>query len=136
MQEIDCFPRKNSEITKMKKTLKDIKTTSRSFIFVKCSENLDIVLKHANEFGLTTSDFRWVFPGVIILSEISRNLPQNVIAIDLPGSHDRFKPMGEENTLLLDDALSVLEKTLKENSDELFEGNRWNFSAIASSLKR
>jgi hypothetical protein len=136
MHEVECFTRLQSEITKMKQTLENIKDSSHTFIFVKCLENLDLILQHANEIGLTTSDFRWVFPGVITLKEISNNLPQNVIAIDLPGSGDWRQPMGEDNLLFLGDVLSVLEKTLEDNFENLLAGKMWNSARLTTSLKR
>lgn len=136
IDDVQCFSRQNSGIAKMKQTLENIKTSAHSFIFVKCLENLDILLQYANEIGLTTSDFRWVFPGVTDLSEISKNLPQNVIAIDLPGSHDRFQPIGEENALFLDDVRLVLQKTLEDNYEELVKNKGSGFPRVASSLKR
>ncbi len=136
MHEVECFSRQKSEITKMKQTLQNILASTHTFIFVKCLENLDLILHHAEEIGLTTSDFRWVFPGVLPLKEISKNLPQNVIAIDLPGSGDRFQPMVEENVLFLDDVLSVLEKTLKNNFEKLSVEKEINSAKLTASLKR
>ena len=136
MHEVDCFSRQRSEISRMKTTLKDIKASAHSFILAKCLDTIDLVLQHANEVGLTTSDFRWVFPGILSLEKIARNLPKNVIAIDLPGSGDRFQPMGDENALFLGDVLNVLEIALRNNSEKLLQGNKWNTERFSSFLKR
>ena len=135
MSVVECFSSSNSEVKKMRQTLEDIKPSLRTFIFVKCVENLDLVLEKAKEIGLTTSDFRWVFPGVIDLKRLtSKNLPQNVIAVDLPGSDDHFQDVEEDNALFLSDVLSVLEKTLRNNHGNLLpETSPENFT---KSLKR
>ena len=135
MNVVECFSSSNSEVKKMRQTLEDIKPSLRTFIFVKCVENLDLVLEKAKELGLTTSDFRWVFPGVIDLKRLtSKNLPQNVIAVDLPGSDDHFQDVEEDSALFLSDVLSVLEKTLRNNHGNLLpETSPENFT---KSLKR
>lgn len=136
MHEIECFSRQNSEIAKMKQTLENIKASSDTFIFVKCLDNLNLVLRHSDEIGLTTSDFRWVFPGTLSLKGTSKQLPLNVIAIDLPDSRDRFQPMGDDNAQFLGDVLSVLEKTLENKIEDLLTGKDSYSAGHTASLKR
>lgn len=136
MQEIECFSRQKSVIINLKETLENIKASSHTFIFVKCLDNLDLILQHGNEIGLTTSDFRWVFPGALPLKETSKKLPRNVIAIDLPDSRDRFQPMGEDNTQFLGDVLSVLEKTLESKIEDLLAEKDISAARFIASLKR
>lgn len=135
MHEVDCFSRQKSELSKMKTTLENIKASAHTFIFVKCLENLELVLRNAKEISLTTSDYRWVFPGILHLNEFSENLPKNVIAIDLPGSGDKFQPMGEENSWFLDDTLGVLEKALINNFETFLKEKEWNLARFTASLK-
>ena len=136
MPEIECLSHQMSDIRKMEQMLENIKGSTHTFIFVKCLENLDLILQYANKIGLTTGEFRWVFPGMVALKGLSTKLPQNVIAIDLPGANDQFKPMGDVNVLFLADALDVLEKTLKNNVKELFGEKNWNYAKLTTSLKR
>ena len=136
MHEVECFSRENSEVAKMKKTLENLHASTNPFIFVKCVENLDLVLQHGRETGLTTSEFRWVFPGVINLKEISNHLPHNVIAIDLPGSVERFHSVVEDNASFLGDVLNILEETLKNNLKNLLPEKTRNPARYTTSLKR
>jgi hypothetical protein len=136
MHEIECFSRQTSGISKMEKTLENIKRSTHTFIFVKCLENLDLVLHHAKEIGLTSSEFRWVFPGVAEVKGLSTKLPRNVIAIDLPGANDHYQPTGGVNALFLADALGVLQKTLSNNAEELFGQRKWTYAELTTFLRR
>ena len=136
MAEIECHSRNDPGIEKMKQALNAIKESKFRFMFVKCLDSIDLVLKYATTIGLTSSDYRWVFPGIRNLKDINAYLPRNVIGIDLPGTPIRHGSTGEENILFLKDVLSVLEMTLTENSEKLSMENEWTSKRFTTLLRR
>ena len=135
MAQIECYSREARDIEKMKQQLKTIKGSKFTFIFAKCLDNLDLVLKHGKTIGLTSSGYRWVFPGILSLENILAHLPNNVIAVDLPGSLSRYDLTAtKEEDLFLKDVLSVLEKIVTENSQKLCID--WSPKTLVSFLRR